>query len=648
MTTTGVITSSVCPSPPWRTTCLLLFLLACSWTTQAITPRDILAQPDIDNVMISPTGEYLVVTKYIDDDNWFFLYKMPERKEVYRSNLGSRRAIVSMYWGSDYYLVAEIARRAFRDAKGLTGEIMAMDVKKGKVNRHFRSCCVVVHTLPDDQNHILVRGSPDQFGEVWKTNLKTGSERRVARSFYPYGGFVADREGKVIFTIGQNQRNGTEVHRKRGRDWDLVTAHEQGTPGWEPIAAGPKPNTYLTIDSRGGPTNGLGLYDEETGDHQMLLRLKNVDVGAIYRDLNYQVYAVRSDMHFPAIHYLSNKHPLARIRQGLQQTFPEDTITFTSQTKDNSQVIALVQGDRNPGQFVLVDLKRKSVETLFTAYPGLENANLAPMNPVEIKTRDGATIYGYLTVSPVAPRPGPTVVLLHGGPHGVRDFWGYNPEVQLLAMLGVHVLQVNYRGSGGFGLDFMTVGYQKWGTLMQDDVTDATHWAIENGDADPNKICAYGGSYGAYAALMGTAREPDLYTCAVGIAGVYDLTIMDKLGDIPEDNAGRAFVAKAIGTDPEDLMARSPSHLADRIKADVMLIHGAVDRRAPIAHARRMRQALNKAGNSPEWMTDGKQGHGFAGLRAQLELYEAIFSFLGDQLELPVDHFSWDSELPEG
>lgn len=623
-------------------------LLVYAGLVQATNPRDILALPDIDNVMISPTGEYLVVTKYIDDDNWFFLYKMPERKEVFRSNLGNRRAIAYMHWGSDYHLVTEIARREFRDTKGLTGEILAMDVRRAKINRHFQTCCIVVHTLPDDQEHILVRGSPDQFGEVWKANLKTGFERRVARSFYPYGSFVADRNGKVIFTTGRNEQNGTEVHRKRGRDWELITAYDQGTSGWEPIGVGAQPNTYLTLDSRGGSTQGLGLYNEETGEHRMLLRLKDVDVTSVFRDLNYQIYAVRSDMHFPSIHYLSNKHPLARIRQGLQQTFPEDTITFTSQTKDNSQVVALVQGDRNPGRFVLVDLKRKSVETLFSAYPGLEDAPLAPMTPVEIKTRDDATIYGYLTNSPNAPRPGPMIVLLHGGPHGVRDYWGYDREVQLLAMLGVHVLQVNYRGSGGFGLDFMTVGYQKWGTLMQDDVTDATLWAIENGEADPAKICTYGGSYGAYAALMGTAREPDLYKCAVGIAGVYDLTIMDKLGDIPEDNAGRSFVARAIGTDKEDLMARSPSNLADRIKADVMLIHGAVDRRAPIAHARRMRQALNKAGNPPEWMTDGKQGHGFAGLRAQLELYEAIFAFLGKQLELPVDHFTWDPELPEG
>ena len=168
---------------------------------------------------------------------------------------------------------------------------------------------------------------------------------------------------------------------------------------------------------------------------------------------------------------------------------------------------------------------------------------------------------------------------------------------------------------------------------MQDDVTDATLWAIQNEVADPERICIYGASYGAYSALMGTAREPDLYRCAVGFAGVYDLTAMDSHGDIRERKSGLAFIRNVIGDDEEALKARSPVHVADQIKADVFLIHGGMDRRAPLEHARRLREALDKHnGKSTRWLVDSRQGHGFFGVRGGIKLYEAISEFVAPHL----------------
>lgn len=224
------------------------------------------------------------------------------------------------------------------------------------------------------------------------------------------------------------------------------------------------------------------------------------------------------------------------------------------------------------------------------------------------------------------------VVMVHGGPHGIRDFWGFNTQVQLLASRGYHVLNVNFRGSGGYGRSYMRKGFGEWGALMQDDVTDATRWAIDTGIADPDRICIFGASYGAYSALMGVAREPELYRCAIGAAGIYDLSILDSSGDIRQGRGGLAFLRQVMrGTqdDPE----RSPVNLADRIKAPVLLMHGGGDRRAPMEHARRMRAALKEAGNPAEWLYDIRQGHGAAGNEPRREMYQRVLDFLAENTE---------------
>src|SRR5262249_28241961 len=158
---------------------------------------------------------------------------------------------------------------------------------------------------------------------------------------------------------------------------------------------------------------------------------------------------------------------------------------------------------------------------------------------------DGVKIHGYFTM-PVNVKAGaPLVVLVHGGPHGVRDRWGYNPEVQLLASQGFAVLQVNYRGSGGYGRAYKESGYRHWGDRVMQDIVDATRWMVGKGLADAKRVCIYGASFGGYAALQASILAPDLFRCAVGYAGIYDLTMMDRVGDVPETRLGRGYVRVA-------------------------------------------------------------------------------------------------------
>lgn len=255
------------------------------------------------------------------------------------------------------------------------------------------------------------------------------------------------------------------------------------------------------------------------------------------------------------------------------------------------------------------------------------------VEPFEFSARDGMKIRGYLT-TPQGPsaKQLPMIVLVHGGPHGVYDSFGFDFEAQLFASRGYAVLQVNYRGSGGRGRAFQAAGYGRWGREMQDDITDGVRWAISDGVADPKRICIYGGSYGAYAALTGAFREPDLFRCAVGMAGVYDLPLMFEKGDIQTIERGVNYLKLAIGTDIEELKRRSPVYNADKIRVPVLLLHGKVDERAPYEHAKRMRAALGKVGNSPEWSTEWGEGHGFFDEANRASAYELMLTFFAKHL----------------
>jgi dipeptidyl aminopeptidase/acylaminoacyl peptidase len=225
----------------------------------------------------------------------------------------------------------------------------------------------------------------------------------------------------------------------------------------------------------------------------------------------------------------------------------------------------------------------------------------------------------------------PLVVIPHGGPFGIYDVWGFDTDAQMLAAAGYAVLQPNFRGSGNHGRAFEQAGAGQWGKAMQDDVTDATRWAIEQGIADPKRICIHGASYGAYAALMGAAREPELYRCASGYIGVYDLPLMHTRGDVQKRRSGETYLREWIGP-AESLRGVSPVNLAGQIKAPVFLAAGGEDQRAPIAHTERMQKALQKAGVPVETLTFKTEGHGFYDPEHRKEYYARLLAFFDKHL----------------
>ncbi|HET7560898.1 MAG TPA: alpha/beta fold hydrolase, partial [Rhodanobacteraceae bacterium] len=222
----------------------------------------------------------------------------------------------------------------------------------------------------------------------------------------------------------------------------------------------------------------------------------------------------------------------------------------------------------------------------------------------------------------------PMVVFVHGGPYGIRDWWTYHAYVQAMATRGYAVLQVNYRGSGGYGYDFEKAGWKQWGGTMQDDVTDATLWAIQQGIADKNRICIYGGSYGGYAALEGAVKEPDLYKCAIGYVGIYNLPKMVFRGDDQQTYDDQTYWKRTVGTDETVLAQHSPFYQLDRLKAKVMLIVGGKDTNVLPVQGQEMHMALLKRGIPHEWMYKPDEAHGFYDEKNIAELFQRVDAFL--------------------
>jgi len=392
---------------------------------------------------------------------------------------------------------------------------------------------------------------------------------------------------------------------------------------------------YLTGIHTGESATALYKLDLKTRALTKMIGVDGADISSLVTDLTgRRIVGVVTEIDKPQLHWLDETDRATKIHRLIVKGLPGQIVSIVSTSQDGHLAIVFAQSDVNPGDYYLLDTQAMKMNYLFAASKWIAPEQMHGKEPFVFKARDGVELHGYVT-KPGKAGPYPMVVLPHGGPHGVRDNWNYDWEVQLLANRGYAVLQLNFRGSGGFGTAFEASGYHEWGARMQDDITDATRWAIDNKMAVPDRICIFGASYGGYAALMGAVREPQLYRCAVGYAGVYDLELMLSSGDVPRSRVGRAYLDMALGKDVAELRSRSPAFNAAKIQVPVLLIHGKEDWRADFKQAKNMKAALEANHKQFEWMVLSREGHGVYDEETRREVYERILKFLDQNLQAP-------------
>lgn len=477
---------------------------------------------------------------------------------------------------------------------------------------------------------------PDAKPNIIRLDTYTGRKRSLGVAPLAGAWLLADRNDEVRFALGRNQQLKLAVSwmPQAGGTWKAFKMTGFREESLRPRKFSTDNRSILfTGVHEGESLTGLYRLDLQTRAVERLHAFENADITDLVTDFTGgEIVGVRGYAERPVFHWLAPENRTAKLYRGLQRAFPGDNVDITSATDDGRLAVVFVSSDVNPGDYYLFDTTTKKADYLRGMRSWIDPRSMRPMQPIELAARDGTKLHGYVT-RPVGEGPAPMVVLPHGGPHWVRDIWAYDPEVQLLASRGYAVLQVNFRGSGGYGVDFERSGYRNWGTTMQDDLTDATRWAIDAGIAHRDRICIYGASYGGYAALMGAAREPKLYRCAIGYAGIYDLELMLSTADLPESKAGRAYLEDVLGHDLADLRARSPVHNAQRIEVDVLLIHGKEDSRVDYSQAKSMKAALEKNGKYVEWLALGGEGHGIYDEETRRKVYTRILKFLDTHLK---------------
>jgi prolyl oligopeptidase PreP (S9A serine peptidase family) len=517
--------------------------------------------------------------------------------------------------------------------------------------------------FPSDDESILIlgftdrsdaraetRGSLKTAPSIYRVNVNTARRTRVLTLNEDYKGHFLDFTAQEppltdagFFTAEGQQRltmvvEGTKVKygAREKNDQPLRILHTCEITGvdWEVLTLMPDGRTAYLIDRTVGSYGGLRSLDLDTerlseplfipqqGEITRLVpapRRKRL-LGVAYED-------TRARVHWMDPHW-------AKISATLEASFPGQMVSIGSISDDEKRFIFAVRSDRNPGVYYLGDLRGETmqVQVVASVRPTIKPEEMSPMEPIQYKARDGLTIHGYLT------KPGgkadsktPLLILPHGGPFGIRDSWGFNREVQFLASRGYAVLQVNYRGSGGYGGAFEHAGYSEWGGKMQDDLTDAVKWAIKEGYADPDRVGIMGASYGGYATLMGVGTTPELYRVGINYVGVSDLRQITQWGR--ERSAGSTAVfAKKISKDPKFLHDRSPINHVANFRVPTFHAYGRNDPRVKIENWTALEAALKKHNKPYEFMVEQKEGHGFEKAETSTPLYAAVEAFLAKHM----------------
>lgn len=600
------------------------------------------------SIKISPDGDYYAINSDAGDRDKLIVIERSNKKITASFEVGENQRISNVNWVTDERLIFQSRKRVgLYDNRETPPNLYAANADGSNRREIFswgRSGFQVLSLLPDDDDHILIsRYHFADGGEPKAHHLNINDGRKYYLSDQPPKSqqLFADNNGDLRLSyfyketdedkLGEGQS--TLFYKRKGKSkWEELEI-DAFEPGDSLNFAGFSEDdryAYLFSDMD-SEVMEVYQFDTSTSELNQLTEQSKVDVNNIVTGLDGNIIGFEFYPNFISREYIDQSQSV-KLLKSIENAFAGQRVSITSATEDKKHAIVSVSSDRNAGEYYLFNTETLEAKFVAARSPNLLPANLADMKPFEIEARDGTVLNGYLTLPPDSDGKNvPMVVKVHGGPHGIRDYWGFDPENQYFASNGFAVLQINYRGSGGYGKEFLESGYGQWGREMQDDVTDATHWAIENGYADEDKICIYGGSYGGYSSLMGVIREPDLYQCAVGYVGVYSLPLMYEDGDIPESDSGVKYLREVIGENESELKENSPVYQADKIKVPVFLVHGSEDVRVPMSHFEQLTQAFDKHDINYKTLVR-EEGHGFQKEENKFELYPRLVQFFNKHL----------------
>ncbi|AZB28776.1 MULTISPECIES: S9 family peptidase [Chryseobacterium] len=606
--------------------------------------EDYFARPKASQFKISPDGLYLSY-KEKDKDSKNHVYVKDLRSGKITKALVEKDDLIRSYGWLDK------KRLFYTQDKGGNENIHLyaadIDGKNLKDLTPFEGITLNSVRLIKDTEFVIVSMNKNnkQIFEPYKINFNTGEitqlyENKDVKS--PIDDYLFDRQGNLRgYTILENGLT-TKLFYKdlqtgkfnlvKATDWkdtfSVISFNDNSKN---------KDEVYL-VTNLGSDKSRIVLYDLK----------KNAIIKEVYSNPTFDVSSIAQagksrnyELDYISYNGIKNETiPVSKfykeIHDKLTSEFGDKQFGIASSDDKNEKLLVVVDSDKLYGKYYEYDTKTKTTKLLFDLMPQLKEEDMAEMRPIQFKSRDGLTIHGYITL-PKAALNGekvPLIVNPHGGPQGIRDDWGFNPETQLFASRGYATLQVNFRISGGYGKEFQTSGYKQIGRKAMDDVEDGVKYAIEQGWIDKNKVAIYGGSHGGYATLMGLIKTPDLYSCGVDYVGVSNIfTFFDSFPEYWKpykemvkqiwydlDNPEEAKIAKEV----------SPVFQIDKIKKPLFVVQGANDPRVNINESDQIVKALRSKGFEVPYMVKYDEGHGFGKEPNRIEFYKSMLGFFAE------------------
>ncbi len=603
-------------------------------TPPLIELEDFFRNPEKAYFAISPDGKHISYTAPWKNRMNIFIEEIGQDIPT-QITFESERDVAGYIWANNQRILYVKDEGGNEDYK-----LFGVDISGG--NQKCLTCFPGVKTslideLEDNPEEVIIglnKRNPEVF-DPYRLNIATGQLELLAENPGNIIGWITDHNGKLraayAITGGVNT---TLLYRES----ENQAFREILTAGWRdtffPLFFTFNNKKLYASSNLGRDKAEIVIFDPETGEEtETIFKHSEVDVHSlIYSKKRKTLLAASYTTDKSNYHFFDE---LAKKRHEiLQSKLPGYEISITSTDKSEEKFIIRTYSDRSCGRYYFYDQESEELTKIADICSWLNEEHLSEMRPITYTSRDGLTIHGYLTLPNGYKHKNLSLIVNpHGGPWA-RDKWGYNPEVQFLANRGYAVLQMNFRGSTGYGKEFWLKSMKQWGRAMQDDISDGANWLMEQGIADPDRIAIYGASYGGYATLAGLAFTPNLYACGVDYVGISNLfTFMETIPAYWEPMRERMY--ELIGNPVADsllLTEVSPALQAHRITSPVLIAQGANDSRVNISESDQMVKAMRERGVEVEYMVKEDEGHGFQNEENRFDFYRAMENFLANHI----------------
>ncbi len=617
--------------------------------------------PTYSNAQISPDGKIISVVFKKDEKNALAFFKASDFSLIDVLQFKEEDEQVGSYaWASNKRVVISINYKLGALESPISrGELFSVNFDLSKPSYIYGirretssskktivdkfSAAYVIDPLIEDPNHVLVAAAP--FGQrtkmtILRLNIFNGGQKSYGKAPPGAMGVLTDSEHEPRFAVGTTKDEIiTYVKDVKKNKWNELTRSKYlGGGKISPVTFTEDDSSVIVLDDTNSSTAKIKAINLDDSTEEVLFHHPKYDPYPQLIDRKLIAVGVGPD--YSHAYWLDDgieaqvANQLVRaFNDGNDKIFNKANVRVTSMSKDRNKAIIRVEDDRSSPRYWLFDRENNRLVDFLVVWPEIEETDLSQTKPFKFRNSDGVTLHGYFTEANnfTGEKP-PLIVLPHGGPIGPRDFWGFDPDVQILSNAGYSVMKINYRGSGGYGRDFLKAGMGEPGRLIQKDIIEATEWIIEQGWVDENRVGIYGASFGGYSAVQAPILRPDLFKVGVSLVGLFDLNMDFREGGCQADYGCKNILNDQWGSSPAERAKMSPVNYIEKLKAPVLIVGGEEDNRCPPEQQYALENALKKHNKEYKLIMVPKEGHGFINPENRFMFYREMLEHFNKYL----------------